>query len=172
MFSFLSSSHGNLSFNAEPIYCSYADNIINPFIEAIEKKYKKYDCHAIGSGGGFLENVNLIDISFEMVKNCSVEEARLLVIEFTEDLLERINQDEKIRPYLKNYPFTEKEVTISISFSQKNGERVNSNYVALAFNQGTSVTYAKFNKKEEKLEKICSELYETSLKITQGKSPS
>lgn len=40
--------------------------------------------------------------------------ARKLIVEITEELLQKINSNEKLRSYLSNYPFTDKNLNLTI----------------------------------------------------------
>ena len=48
----------------------------------------------------------------------AIEQARMLEVRATEKLLKAINSNEKIRPYLKEYPFTAAKTKVFISFEK------------------------------------------------------
>ena len=128
---------------SEPIYCQYADDITHPYIAYVSKKYQLY-CY--GQGGGFLQNVNKIILYFEnQNKKLDVEQSRILIVNCVEELLQRINKYERIRPYLQNYPFTNKEIKISIAFYNKTEKRVEQKYIAFIFIKNGKLTYCSYN---------------------------
>ncbi len=146
----------------EPIYCKYSDQIVNPYCKYLKNHYKLY-CY--GKGGGFLRNVNNIQLAFNGYKNLSVEEARVLVVECAEELLKRFNADEKIRPYLSHYPFTEEGLSLILGFDQENGREVDSNFIALALACNKKIYYQTYNHETKQLEDLYEESYQTALEI-------
>ena len=70
----------------------------------------------IGPGGGARpDGIWLMTLSFERVNSpISEEEARKLIIQSVDDFLLAVNSNEELRPYLKNYPFTVKNLSITI----------------------------------------------------------
>jgi len=77
---------------------------------------KKYKMSPIGPGGGATpEGIWLMSLSFE--KNgdpLTEEEARKLIIHCVDDFLLAVNSDDKLKPFLKNYPFTSKNLDLTI----------------------------------------------------------
>ena len=115
----------------EPIYGEMADKITARTIKILSKRY---DMYLIGTGGGFIDHVNLLSLSFDVCRPLTLEAARELIIDSVEEFLFQINGDKEIRPYLKNYPFTSAEVEVSIfSYSQKH-ERIYDPYITVVSN--------------------------------------
>lgn len=156
IFLFKPSRHKN------PIYCKYANEITGPFSKYLRKNY---DLYYYGGGGGFLENVRVIALHYRTVKHLSVDDARVLFINCVEELLKRINQDEKIRPYLEHYPFTEKGIEFSIAFYKNNKERVPSSFPAYVFLINEKIYYDYYDRETEMLKDLYSEPYQESLSI-------
>ena len=151
----------------EPIYYKYSDAIVNPYCTYLKKTYQ---LHCYGNGGGFLENINNIQLNFNGIRNLSIEEARILIIECTEELLKRINEDTQVRPYLSHYPFTEKGLTLLINFDKKNGETVDANFIADVFTCNEMIYYDIYDPQKNLLKKIYQEPYQNALQIaTQSK---
>lgn len=146
----------------ESVYCKYAREIVDDYCSYVEKTYQLY-CY--GRGGGFIDNFNNIDLSFNGAKDLSVIEARILIIECTQELLRRINHDVQIKPYLSHYPFTEKGINLLISPRKKNGDKVDSDFVALCFTCNGMLYYYVNNPKEDDLKKIYEEPYQKALEI-------
>lgn len=146
----------------EPIYCKYCDDVVYPYC-AYLKRTHHLNCD--GSGGGFMDNINNIHLSFSGVKNLSIDEARILIIESSEELLNRINNDIKVRPYLSHYPFTEKGISLLISLDKKNGDRVDSDFIAFVFTSNGMVYYDVYDSQENLLKKVYEEPYKKALQI-------
>jgi hypothetical protein len=94
-------------------YEKYVDEIID---SVARDMLKEQGIICVGSGGRMPRNVETIKIFFHSYRRTSVEEARKLVIRTKEILVNKVNMHEKIRPFLKTYPFTWREAHICISF--------------------------------------------------------
>ncbi|CUI16928.1 Conserved hypothetical membrane protein [Candidatus Protochlamydia naegleriophila] len=89
-----------------------------------KKLSKKHRMNLIGVGGGMMGSVYMIGLSFQVRHPLEREEARYLVVDCTEELLAAVNGNEAIRPYLRDFPFTTKNVRIVIFSVQPNGKDV------------------------------------------------
>ncbi|MCE5318686.1 MAG: hypothetical protein LLG04_15145, partial [Parachlamydia sp.] len=101
-------------------YLEYVRQITNSFIEEMEDECP--DFHCIGSGGSMPYDVEEIEVCFVAHRRATVEEARRLEVYGVQKLLNKINAHEKIRPYLREYPFKSNRVGMSIAFYAKNDE--------------------------------------------------
>lgn len=182
----------NANETKSPDYLKYVDEIVNDFVEQMEKKYK---LHCYGSGGSMPTDVEKIDVLFAYYKKSTVDDARKMEVNAIQELLRRINTHEKIRPYLREYPFHADRIGISISFRTKtNGHPLDGSvahvsigkskifyYTAeIQIEEPTPLTY--MNEKnevvkefigggpEEKLIPLMEETYEEALKIV-GTTP-
>lgn len=99
-----------------PPYLKYVDEIVDDFVEQMEKKY---ELHCYGSGGSMPNDVEKINVLFACYKKSTVNDARKMEVNAIQELLKRINSHEKIRPYLREYPFCTTRVGITISFRTK-----------------------------------------------------
>ncbi len=149
-----------------PPYVEYAKEIMNPFITDSEKKY---DLDCIGTGGRFAYKVAGINISFVAFRKGTIEEARTLEVKMIEALLARINADEKIRPFLSEYPFKSKDLHISIAFQKKDGNYYTDGSIAYVSHIKNRLFYDAEDSKTGQLIEILEEPYEEALKIVQRK---
>ena len=81
------------------------------------KLAEKYQMLPYGIGGGARkgDGIWLMDISFQRYGHpLNEEEARKLIINCVSDFLEAVNSDECLRPFLKDYPFTAKNLNLRI----------------------------------------------------------
>jgi len=67
-----------------------------------------------GFGGGAIDQIHMIALSFNYRKPLTIEEGRDLVLTAVHELVDAINADERIRPYLASYPFGPERVEIAI----------------------------------------------------------
>lgn len=99
-------------------YEIYANQVTHDFIQEVKKNYQ-FSC--AGSGGSMPYDIETIDIDFHAYQKATLEEARELEIELIDTFLRIINSYEKIRPFLREYPFPPERVYIGISFLNKWG---------------------------------------------------
>lgn len=67
-----------------------------------------------GTAGQMMDEIKMLGLSFRYYKEIGIEEARELLITSGMSLLNAINSNNLIRPYLDKYPFELKNVTITI----------------------------------------------------------
>ncbi|MES2200190.1 MAG: hypothetical protein V4489_08495 [Chlamydiota bacterium] len=96
--------------------------------KTIQKVAREKKMSAIGIGGGMLGDIYKMSISFQFFHPTTQMEARQLLVDVVSTYLQEINSNQKIRPYLHDYPFTAKNVQIDIWI--KNPDRSD-----VAFNQ-------------------------------------
>ena len=96
-----------------PDYLKYVGEIVDDFVNDMEKKY---ELHCYGSGGSMPTDVEKIDVLFISYQKSTVNDARKMEVNAVQELLRRINTHEKIRPHLREYPFGSDRVHVSISF--------------------------------------------------------
>lgn len=121
-----------------PDYLKYVNEIVDDFVKDMEKKYK---LHCYGSGGSMPKDVEKIDVLFISYNKSTVEDARKMEVNAIEDLLYRINSHEKIRPYLREYPFHAERIGLSISFHTKIDARPLDGSVAFVFLARNKIFY-------------------------------
>ena len=78
------------------------------------KLAKRYNMRLIGVTGGLARRVNVLGLSFQIRGPLSKEQLRAIVVDCVEEFLLPINTNERLRPSLKNYPFTANEIEIKI----------------------------------------------------------
>ncbi|MBS4169981.1 hypothetical protein [Neochlamydia sp. AcF95] len=96
----------------EPEQAKFVGEILD---KASKKLRSKYDMRAIGTGIGMPDGVvTMLALSFEKTGPLTKEEGRRIIVDCVQEMLQIINTHEKIRPYLKNYPFTPNNIEIAI----------------------------------------------------------
>jgi hypothetical protein len=88
------------------------------------KLSKKHQMDCIGVGGGMMDSVYMIGLTFQIYHIMDQAEARERIVDCVEEILNAINGNQEIRPYLKNYPFTTKNLQVAISVKQSDGRDV------------------------------------------------
>jgi hypothetical protein len=117
-----------------------------------------------------MDNIKEVYLSF-LAKNryYTTEEARVLMVNCIEELLERINSNLEVRDYLDHYPFTEKGIDFSIEFLNEKGEDVSDGYIAYVSIINETLFYYIYRPETDMLEKIYKEPYLEALQIVQDK---
>ncbi|NGX26736.1 MAG: hypothetical protein K940chlam6_00661 [Chlamydiae bacterium] len=81
--------------------------IMDDTIATLTKKYNLHPC-GIGMNGKF----EYLEISFQIRKNLNRDEIRAILMDCGKEFLENINSCKMIRPFLKDYPFSSKNIGI------------------------------------------------------------
>jgi hypothetical protein len=92
-----------VSCRASPRYIELADQEMFAFAREVKTTNQ---LQLVAYGGGFYERVNHFSLTFMSPQYPSVEDARILFFDVANRFLERVNQNEELRPYMANYPFT------------------------------------------------------------------
>lgn len=143
-------------------------------LKEIESRYiddmlKKYDLYSEGKGGRINDKIEKIDISFVVRRKMSLTEARELYIRASEHLLELINSDNKLRPYLCKYPFDIDHARISIASIQDNGGHFTDRSITFTSSSKNILYFYVQDILSGKLVNCCQEPYEDALKTVKEK---
>ncbi len=121
-----------------PRYVQLAHEITDKTAKKLEKKKGLV---LVGTGGGMMNDIQMMMMGFSFYEVVSIEEARKLLIYSVELYLKRINTNEEIRPHLHDDPFTEKNVEIVIYFHDSKGYDVPKNNINIAAARDGSLIY-------------------------------
>ncbi len=111
------------------------------------KKEHRFECYSMG--GKMTDRVEEIGANFTVVQRATQEQARKLMVLATDRLLEAVNTDEKLRPFLAEYPFPASRVKMRISFVKKNYYSYSDGSVESAVLKDSEISYLKLHLKEE-----------------------
>lgn len=125
---------------------------------AKEKKLKLQ-----GTGASMMDNVKMVGLDFLSEEPSSLEEARILIVDVTEELLKTYNANEQIRPFLANYPLNSNNVHIMISFPIESSYRENKKIV-FVYTKNGHIYYCDYDTEKERYTEIFQEPYEDALK--------
>ncbi len=119
------------------------EDIANEISSKVAKKLaKKHQMDWIGEGGGMMGSVYMIGLSFQIDHSLDRDEARARIVDCVEELLAAINANEEIRPFLKSYPFTTKNVQVAIFSILADGRDVVDPYIkVVSVDQNDYVTF-------------------------------
>lgn len=122
---------------------------LNKVICDFLRNSKKKGVYPNGIGGGSLGEITNITVHLVSCKDLDIEKARLVYMEYLEDLLQRIHSNKKLRPHLHTYPLTTDTLDLLIGFRNKEGDIVPHPYVGLVFSSKGKVIYSKYDGKNE-----------------------
>lgn len=113
-----------------------------------------------------MNGIQKVNIHYVSLASLGVEEARRLYVGIIEGLLCRYNQNEEIRPFLKDYPLTIANLKVMIGFQNVQHNRVNQEFVALIFNSSKNwIIYSAYDHEKKKFIDLHEEPYETARDI-------
>jgi hypothetical protein len=146
-------------------YPKYADQIIRSFEKESVKEFKDFKLRSIGSGGGMAKDVEEIGVDFFAYRPATLDEARALEIVLTQKLVQKINENENIRPYLREYPFPVSRALVSVSFHKANGDYYTDGSVGYVFQVRNKIFYKGVEQGTEDHYSLHEEPYEEALKL-------
>jgi hypothetical protein len=149
--------------STEPAYIQQVDKIRNSFTKEIEKTEGWY---LSSFGGALMDDIKKIHLKYKAFERVDIAQARRLVVEKVEALLDKINADVIARPYLHNYPFSSDNLEFGILFEDKNtGHFFKPPAIAHARVMAGKMGYSIYNEQLDMFEIIYRESYEEALKI-------
>jgi hypothetical protein len=146
----------------EPEYAGMARTLT----AATAKKLKKQkNLLLAGTGGQMMDDIQMMMMDFDCYHEVTIEEARQLLVDAVEEYLFTINNNEQIRPFLHNYPFTAQNVEIAICFMKADGSDVSANKICTASSNEGRMTYYIDDDKKILLVKVHKETYDEAKKL-------
>lgn len=114
----------------------FIHEVMDETISDLSKKYTLIPC-GIGMNGKF----EYLEISFQIKKKLTQDELRLILLDCTETFLKKINSCEKIKPFLKNFPFTHKNTGIVLYLRDTDNSDIHHPYICCAYTHGNEIFY-------------------------------
>lgn len=148
-------------------YVKYYKEIVGDFAQ---KTKTSYNLRCIAEGGQMPYDVEKVELGFISYQRASIEEARKLEVLVSEDLARAINAHQKIRPYLREYPFPASRTNISISFNKPDNRQYTDGSVALIFHVRDKVFYCAEDPETGKYIDIHEESYDEARRIVLGEA--
>jgi hypothetical protein len=151
--------------NETPNYVKLAHKITNKVAKKLEKEKGLV---LIGTGGGMMDDIKLMYMGFQYFKEVDLDTARKLLVYCIDEYLSAINSDEKVRPYLHNYPFTAKNIEINIWIYTPDKKTPFGKICCISAIEGALLLYYIKPSENQPIETICEETYEEALKIVKS----
>ncbi|MCH9617599.1 MAG: hypothetical protein SP4CHLAM5_10530 [Chlamydiia bacterium] len=150
---------------------SIADTYVTQVIHKFQKiAQKEFGIRACGSGAGMPFDVETIGIDFNVYKRASHEEARELLVRLKERFVQEINRHEKLRPYLREYPFTPIRTQIFLTFYDKTGNTYKDGSItSILVDRDKQICFYSANPDNPKKENKLKEPYDEAVKMVHTK---
>ncbi|PCI92161.1 hypothetical protein COB11_07880 [Candidatus Aerophobetes bacterium] len=141
------------------------------YIQDFSKKYIKDMEEQYGltyyRGGHLLGNTARLDITFSSHKKLDVINARETLVGCSEEYLQRVNNDEKLRVLLDHHPIKNTELDLGIIFLDKNDQWFDRAYIAnVSLIQGIA-RYKAYDRKQDRFRDSLVETYQNALDFVQ-----
>jgi hypothetical protein len=89
-----------------------------------EKISKKHNADWVGDGGQRIGCACKIFLAFQIRRPLNRDESRRILIDASEELLKTVNENTILRPYLRDFPFTTKNIEVVVFSSDSDGTKV------------------------------------------------
>jgi hypothetical protein len=99
-------------------YVAYVNEVRDEFMHQMAQEHHLI---CVGESGKLHETVEELGLQFKTNRRATLAEARALQIDVMNKYVLAINQHPQLNPFLNEYPFNNKRITISISFEGPNG---------------------------------------------------
>ncbi|MBA2369935.1 MAG: hypothetical protein H0V82_13105 [Candidatus Protochlamydia sp.] len=156
---------------------AYEDEMDLLLTEFTEDIFKKFGLKVWSIGGKWINGIEEVGAKFVLNQCVTHDEARQLLIEVSKKLLSTINNNEKVRPYLKEYPFPPSLLKLRFNIEEKEYNSFPDVRIISMTLDENLITYVKeilhpleegkIFKKSEKV-KLATELYPEALKMVEN----
>ncbi|MEI6241849.1 MAG: hypothetical protein WCP39_00395 [Chlamydiota bacterium] len=149
-------------------YEVFVNQIIQSFAKEMEKDFELV---CIGNGGKMPHDVEEISVKFIAYRRATIEQARELEVNATETFLRMINAHEKIRPFLREYPFKVNRAEVSIAFRKNDNSAYDDSSVVHVFQVKNRIFYYAEEPNSGTRRILLEESYEEAVKIVKENPP-
>ncbi len=142
------------------------DKLCLSLMNNVSEKLKKQNGYHLTSNGVRIPNkIRGVDPTYMVYGNYSIDQARIYLVNAVEEILSEINSNQEIRPYMGEYPFTNRNAELIIHFGESINHDVYPPYVSIVFNVNNTIFYHTDDPETGKSKTIYSEPYEEGLRI-------
>lgn len=100
---------------------AYEEEMDRLFVDLTNEVFNRYGLKRWSIGGKLTNGIREIGATFKIYQPMTQDQARQLLIELTDQLLSKLNSNEKIKPFLKQFPFPVDFLKIKIFSEQREG---------------------------------------------------
>jgi hypothetical protein len=116
-----------------------------------------------GSGGQMMDQIKMLHLAFICHQPINIEKGRELALKASEELLLQINSEEKIRPFLNNFPFEPQNIIIELYIQKADGHSFGGEILSVVFVNEGIIKYKIDDPNSNQLLTIFEEKYEEAL---------
>ena len=146
------------------------EKIVNQITAKTAAKIEKEkDLYLFGTGGSMMDDIKSLHMAFQCFRELDIDEARDLLVYCVEEFLNAINTNEEVRPYLHNYPFTAKNISIEIYISKPDRTNIPRGSICIAESSAGKVVFYIRSKENNRLKIIRQETYEEAKELIDQK---
>ncbi len=147
-------------YSSEVHYAKFAHKIT---IKTAQKLRDEKGLYLIGTGGQMMGDIQMMYMGFQYFQPLDVEIGRDLLVCSIQSYLNEINNNEKVRPYLHEYPFTAKNIEIDIWIRNSDGSKVASDKIRHLHAADRILSYHMDGTEEYSRETVHEETYDEAL---------
>lgn len=136
-------------------------------IFSFAKQMKNKEKMSLSAIGGSSQNhrQSLITLRFWAEKKLNLSQSRSLFVQTANEFLKQVNENEKLRPHLENYPITINNLHLSIRFFEQDLEDPSPEYISSVSVTNGKIYYSIWSKEKNFFEDIKVETWEEAQQI-------
>lgn len=125
--------------------------IADKLVHGISQKLTREGIYSYTTGGMYFPTIRLItnDYATRNYQFTSTDQAKILFCAIVDMYLSAFNNEPRIRPYLKNFPFTQKNIELSLAFLDVNGKPLPAGFISEVRNNNGYIIYQTHNQNGE-----------------------
>ncbi len=156
------------SCNRDPFYpLSEKEKIVNEILKKTSMKLAhEKGLIPFGEGGRMMDQIKMLSLAFLYRHPIDIEEGRELLVFAVQEFLAEVNANERVRPYLNNFPFEPKNISLSIYLQNRDGSTFGAGKLSAIWANEGMMQY-KIEDSNKRLEKIHQETYQEALQIVE-----
>jgi hypothetical protein len=120
-----------------------------------KKAYQEKGIVLEGSGGSMMNDIKVFTLSFNCYDHLNLEQTRVLMVQIVDEFLQQVNGNEKIRPYLHDYPLTVKNISLMMGFRDHRDQPPPREYIALSYTHQDKIFYSHLDAPNFTSSKFC-----------------
>lgn len=132
--------------------------------KALAQLKREKELYPCGVGGGMMDQIKMLALSFDYYKLVDIEQARELLVYSTTLFLNIINENMEIRPYLEHYPFNPENIEIRIYLQNSDGSEPNSGKLTIVKMMNGTLEYVIRNPETNRLTTLYEETFDVASK--------
>ena len=93
------------------------DKLIKEVFNSVDQQmHEQYHSACFSRGGAMMTDIKSLKMSLWVQDSVTIDEARDIMVTFTELFLEAVNENPDLRPYLANFPFQPDNLGLMVAF--------------------------------------------------------